>query len=205
LFRRTALEEVYLRFGSGRELRHAGEVEGPFEGDTFAEDFDLSLAILSLGGRCAYEPDAVSHTKAPDWSSRLLNQRYRWGRGTFQVLRKFLGRSRTCPELMRPHLVCWLGVTYALELVLMPLLGLCGLGFFVAFLGTGGSSAPLLACAAAFVAVNLNAAAFFVAMHKDRLSTLAVLPAYDFYHTFLINSGWVIAVIDEIRGRSMRW
>ena len=205
LFRRAALEEVYLRFGSRQHAAGPGEVDGPFEGDTFAEDFDLSLALLSLGGDCTYEPLAVSHTKAPDWSFRLISQRYRWCRGTIQVLRKYWRRCRTEPDLRRPRLLAWLGVTYALELLVLPLVNLAAAALAVAYLAGGGSVLPLLGWMGVFMLLNLNAAAFFVACHNERLRTLAVLPLYDLYHGFMLNGGLVIAAVDEIRGRAMRW
>ena len=205
LFRRSVLEEVYIRFGSGANYREPGEVEGPFEGDTFAEDFDLSVAILALGAKCVYEPAAVSHTKAPDWSFRLLNQRYRWGRGTLQVLRKYSRRSRVNPEFRRPRLLAWLGLTYALELVILPAVQACGVALLIGTVAAGGSVVPLLGWFGAFMFLNFNAAAFFLALHRDRLSSLAVLPLYDLYHGLLLNCGWVIALVDEFRGRRMRW
>lgn len=206
LFRRAALEEVYLRFGSGlATARRAGEVEGPFEGDTFAEDFDLSLAILSLGGRVVYEPRAVSHTKAPESVMRLLNQRYRWGRGTVQVLRKFCRRARSAPEMFHPRLAAWLAVTYFAELLVLPAVSVVAIVFFAAYLTAGADPTPLLMWAAAFMLVNLNTAAFFTALHEDTPSMLLALPFYDLYHNLLLSSGWLIAAIDEARGARMRW
>jgi poly-beta-1,6-N-acetyl-D-glucosamine synthase len=220
LFRRAAMEEVYIRFGSScRGIEDAeddcgssslrqwkpADIEGPFEGDTFAEDFDLSLALLALGGRCVYEPHAISHTKAPDWPMALLNQRYRWCRGTIQVIRKFTRRCRTQPQLMQPRLLFWVGLTYLLELVVLPLANLAAMVLVALFVAGGGNLLPLAGWAAAFMLLNLNAAAVFVAAHNERLGTLAVLPFYDAYHGFLLNSGWAVAVVDEVFGRRMRW
>jgi cellulose synthase/poly-beta-1,6-N-acetylglucosamine synthase-like glycosyltransferase len=205
LFRRAALEEVYIRFGNGQHLSKPGEVDGPFEGDTFAEDFDLSLALLSLGGDCVYEPHAVSQTKAPDWTFRLISQRYRWCRGTIQVLRKYWRRCRAERDLRRPRLLAWLGVTYALELLVLPLVNAGAAALACLYLAGGGSALPLLGWALTFMLLNLNAAAFFVACHNERLRTLLVLPFYDLYHGFMLNFGLVIAAVDEVRGRSMRW
>lgn len=205
LFRRAALEEVYIRFGSRGPAAGPGQVDGPFEGDTFAEDFDLSLALLALGGECVYETHAVSQTKAPDWSFRLISQRYRWCRGTIQVLRKYWRRCRVEPELRRPRLLAWLGITYGLELLVLPLVNAGAAIFGLLYLAGGGNVIPLLGWIAAFMLLNLNAAAYFVACHNERLRTLAVLPFYDLYHGFMLNGGLVIAAIDEMRGRSMRW
>jgi biofilm PGA synthesis N-glycosyltransferase PgaC len=205
LFRRVVLEEVFLRFGYHERSIADGEVLGPFEGDTFAEDFDLSLAILALGGRIVYEPHAVSRTKSPDWPITLLNQRYRWARGTIQVLRKLLARARGNPELLHPRLLAWVVGTYLLELLLVPVAYALGLGFGFAALFSGVNLLPLLIWFCGFLTINACAAALFTIMHRDRLDVLLALPFYDLYHGFLLNFGWLIAVIDEVRGTKMRW
>jgi biofilm PGA synthesis N-glycosyltransferase PgaC len=205
LFRRSVLEEVYIRFGQRDEALAEGHVAGPFEADTFAEDFDLSLAVLALGGRIGYEPNAISHTKAPDWPFALLNQRYRWARGTIQVLRKYFRRGFRNRSLFHRRLVIWLTATYLLELLVLPFVYWLGIAFFVHYLLAGYSIVPLLSWTGLFLITNLNSAALFAMMHGDRLSVLSVLPFYDFYHGFLLNCGWFIAVVDEIRGARMRW
>jgi poly-beta-1,6-N-acetyl-D-glucosamine synthase len=81
LYRRKAMQDVFekdIRTAS-RSPSSAGKVPGPFSHETFAEDFQLSLTILALGGRIVYEPSAVSYTKSPDLTHTLLSQRYRHG------------------------------------------------------------------------------------------------------------------------------
>ena len=205
LFRRSVLEEVSIRYGWFAGPTAAGKVAGPFEGDTFAEDFDLSVAILALGGRIVYEPRAVSRTNAPDWTHALLNQRYRWARGTIQVLRKYFRRSRTDPSILHPRLLTWVAATYLLELLFLPIVYYVGIGLLIAFLASGLSILPFLAWGGYCVLLNSVAATLFALMHRDRMSIVATVPLYDLYHGFLLNSGWLIAVVDEIRGCRMRW
>ena len=61
---------------------------GLFEGDTFAEDADITLKILKAGYKTVYEPQAIGYTEAPRSMTSLAKQRYRWYRGSFQVLSK---------------------------------------------------------------------------------------------------------------------
>ncbi len=61
---------------------------GLFEGDTFAEDADITFKILKSGYRTVYEPRAFAYTEAPKSMTSLAKQRYRWYRGSFQVLSK---------------------------------------------------------------------------------------------------------------------
>jgi biofilm PGA synthesis N-glycosyltransferase PgaC len=203
LFRRSVLEEVYLRYGTNPPPG-PGHVPGPFEGDTFAEDFDLSVAILSLGHRIVYEPEAVSHTKAPDWAIGLLNQRYRWCRGTVQVLRKYVRRALSHPESRHPRLLAWVAI-YLYELLMIPVAYTTTIGLLTLFLLHGGNMLPLLGWMGAFLLLNLHASALFTLMHRDDLTLLHVLPFFDLYHGFLLNGGWVISMIDEVRGARMRW
>ncbi|MFH1922329.1 MAG: glycosyltransferase [Planctomycetota bacterium] len=205
MFRRSVLEEVWLKYTVGRENGHSGSVDGPFEGDTFAEDFDLSLAILCLGGRIVYEPEAVSYTKAPETQFALLNQRYRWIRGAMQVLRKFHRRAQSNPEVLSSRLLWWIASTCVLDLAVMPFLYLLGLALLL-LLTVGGGNVPLLAGSfATFLLVQLSAGAFFVSIHGDNLRLLKVLPLYGLYNGFLLNSAWAISLLDEGRGKPMRW
>lgn len=61
---------------------------GFFEGDTFAEDADITFRILKAGYRTVYEPRAFAYTEAPKSMTSLAKQRYRWYRGSLQVLSK---------------------------------------------------------------------------------------------------------------------
>jgi len=205
LFRRSVMEDVLAKYNF-TPYGHPGRVTGPYEGDTFAEDFDLSMAILSLGGRIVYEPDAVSLTKAPDRAFTLINQRYRWLRGSFQVLRKFIRRSRNEKGERPPRRIgAWICLTYLPDLTLMPAFYVVGLTVFLTLAATSGTLPPALAIFAALLLVQSCIAAFFLSMHRDSLRLLKVLPLLDVYCGILLGSAWLISVVDELRGSKMRW
>ncbi|GAI01680.1 unnamed protein product, partial [marine sediment metagenome] len=88
--------------------------------------------VLARGGRVVYESTAVSNTKAPEGLFALVSQRYRWCRGTIQVLRKYLVRSRHDPQARHPRLILWLAATYFYDLLLVPVLFFVGLGLLSA-------------------------------------------------------------------------
>ncbi|HHQ44645.1 MAG TPA: glycosyltransferase family 2 protein [Candidatus Altiarchaeales archaeon] len=69
-FRKSVLEEV-----------------GGFQTDTLSEDFDIGLRIRKLG-RNIVMSKAVMHTNVPQTIRGVASQRFRWGRGTIQVMRK---------------------------------------------------------------------------------------------------------------------
>ncbi|MFW6153917.1 MAG: glycosyltransferase family 2 protein [Planctomycetota bacterium] len=205
LFRRRVLEEIHLRWGRPDGSCEPGKVAGPFTPDTFAEDFDLSAAVLTLGERNVYEPRAISRTKAPDWPLPLLNQRYRWSRGTLQVLRKFFTRVWRHPELRHGRVIAWMLGTYVIDLLVMPLGYLIGGGLTATYLLAGGSPGQLLLAYLPFWLMMVNAGIFFTVVHRDELPVLAVLPLYDLYQGLLLNFSWLLALYDEVRGARMRW
>jgi poly-beta-1,6 N-acetyl-D-glucosamine synthase len=62
---------------------------GGFSDETFAEDFDMTLAILKAGYRIEYEEYSLAYTDAPKNTQDLIKQRRRWYRGMIQVLDKY--------------------------------------------------------------------------------------------------------------------
>jgi cellulose synthase/poly-beta-1,6-N-acetylglucosamine synthase-like glycosyltransferase len=68
---------------------------GGYDTDTFAEDADVTLKILTRGWHIVYEERAVAWTEAPETFQQLIKQRYRWTRGILQALRKRAGSLRS--------------------------------------------------------------------------------------------------------------
>jgi len=205
LYRRSAMEEVFRRFGLRLPNGAPGGVSGPYEGDTFAEDFDLSLTILCLGGTIVYEPLAVSHTKAPDRIFTLISQRYRWIRGSFQVLRKLLARTREDPAFACPRVLAWIGLTYVTDFAIAPVLYALGFILILSTVAVAGPQWLLLVWYVAFLLVQMSAGALFLSINRNSFGLLPVCLLLDLYIGLLVNSAWAISVVDEIRGRSMRW
>jgi poly-beta-1,6-N-acetyl-D-glucosamine synthase len=197
LFRRSVLEHVSIWHGAGPSA--------PFEGDTFAEDFDLSMAILCSGGRIAYEPEAISYTKVPDRLFTLINQRYRWIRGSLQVLRKFGRRATADPHVLSPRLLVWTAWVYVPDCLFTPIASLIAPLVFLALLLTGMDFGPMFVWYAASLLLQASAGALFVVVHRDRATTLAVLPALALYGGSVILCAWLISVVDEMRAAPMRW
>ena len=61
---------------------------GGYADDTLTEDADITLRLLRSGGKIVYAPEARSQTEAPETTSALAKQRFRWSYGTFQCLAK---------------------------------------------------------------------------------------------------------------------
>ncbi|MBK8979702.1 MAG: glycosyltransferase family 2 protein [Planctomycetes bacterium] len=203
LYRRSVLDRVAAEFGTKPPSPDAG----PMEGDTFAEDFDLSLAVLSLGESVVYEPGAVSFTRAPVSMSALLNQRYRWTRGSLQVLRKFARRVLDCPSLLSARVLAWLLACYFLDYVVTPLLVVIGLPFMLLHLeaGWGGGAESVALMLGLLLVSELGLALCFASTHDEQRRLAAVLPLRGPYSSLFLMSIFPFVLWDELRGRPMRW
>src|SRR5262249_9404716 len=73
---------------------------GGYKSDTFAEDADLTLRLVTGRGRVVYEPLMEVHTEIPEQMVPLIKQRYRWNRGILQAVRKHVRRGMFVRE---PH------------------------------------------------------------------------------------------------------
>jgi cellulose synthase/poly-beta-1,6-N-acetylglucosamine synthase-like glycosyltransferase len=74
----------------GAWRRELIERAGGFQSDTLAEDQDLTLRIRRMGHNIGYEEEAIAWTEAPDSLRTLAQQRFRWGFGTLQCMRKHI-------------------------------------------------------------------------------------------------------------------
>jgi cellulose synthase/poly-beta-1,6-N-acetylglucosamine synthase-like glycosyltransferase len=207
LYRRRALQDVFEKDTrvAHRPPSGAGTVPGPFSPETFAEDFQLSLTILALGGRIVYEPGAVSYTKSPDLTHTLLSQRYRWYRGTLQVLRIYLRRLRHVPGSRKRRLNLVIAAVYLLDLFVLPVLNVVILFGVAIIAATSATPADLLLWVVAIWLLNLLSATYHVLSQRDHLSLLSLVPFYDLYHGLLLNCAWAIAMFDELRQSKMNW
>ena len=78
------------------------EAAGGWQGDTLAEDLDLSYRTHLAGWQMLYLPDVAVPAELPPSIMAFKQQQFRWAKGSFQVMVK-LG-----PQLLRaPHLTLW--------------------------------------------------------------------------------------------------
>jgi poly-beta-1,6-N-acetyl-D-glucosamine synthase len=203
LFRREALERVQAE----NERSHSSEnheVPGPFSPLTFAEDFHLSLTMLTLGYRIEYEPHAIAHTKAPATLAGLINQRYRWNRGTMQVVLWYL--KRTLHGGKSPLKVkAWIATVFLLDFSFFPPLYFVLLGSSLLYIFHGGSLSSLASWATAACLLNMMSGSLYAVAHRDQIYLSLLSPFFDFYQGILLNCAWFIAMVDQARGTGMRW
>ncbi len=179
-------------------------LRGPFSPLTFAEDFHLSLSMLSLGYRVEYEPHAIAHTKAPSTLTALISQRYRWNRGTMQVVLWYL--RRTLHGGKSPLKVkTWIAAAFIPDFFFFPALYFIVLANMLLYFIHGGSLSNLAPWAAAAVLINVMTGSLYAVAHRDHIYLSLLSPFFDFYQGILLNCAWLIAMFDEARGTGMRW
>jgi poly-beta-1,6-N-acetyl-D-glucosamine synthase len=203
LFRREALERVQAE--NEREYGcQEGNIAGPFSPLTFAEDFHLSLSMLSLGYRVEYEPHAIAHTKAPSTLTALISQRYRWNRGTMQVVLWYLRRTMR-GDKSPLRVKAWIAAAFIPDFFFFPALYFIVLASMLLYFIHGGSLSNLAPWAAAACLINVMTGSLYAVVHRDHISLSLLSPLFDFYQGILLNCAWFVAMFDQARGARMRW
>lgn len=64
------------------------EAAGGWQGDTIAEDLDLSYRAQLAGWHCLFLPDVVAPAEIPPQLAAFKRQQFRWAKGSIQCLKK---------------------------------------------------------------------------------------------------------------------
>ncbi len=181
--------------------KEAVEKVSYFSSHTFAEDFDITLAILKERYRVEYEDRAIAYTMAPKGVEDLLRQRRRWYRGMMQVLAKhegmFLRKRYGVPGLY--------GIPYMWYDTVSPIVNLF-LALFAVVAGfTTGDWAPILyGLGAYWLLQTLVSVSAIVLDSERRLWQVFASPLLIFYSTFL-DGVRAAAFIEEVLALRMKW
>ena len=175
---------------------------GGYDNDTFAEDADLTLKILSAGWHVAYEEGAVAWTEAPEFYLDLVRQRYRWTRGILQALRK----RTSLLASPRGRVAVWLSLASMLfEAVLWPVISIFGgLLFAVAALSAGVASG-IFYWVVLLTLLDVAAALYTVVMEEEDLSLVPYAVIYRFMFVIMIDVAKVFAMVEESANVQMTW
>lgn len=175
---------------------------GGYDTDTYAEDADLTLKLLTAGWHLAYEERAIAYTEAPERYLDLVKQRYRWTRGILQALRK---RTRWLSEPGRGVAV-WISLLVMLfEAIVWPSMNVVGnLLFSVAALSAGVASGVLYWWAL-LTMLDVAAALYAVGMEGEDLRLVPYAIAYRFFFITMIDVAKLLATAEEIARVRMTW
>lgn len=173
-----------------------------YDGDTFAEDFDLTLKLLSAGWHIAYEPRAVVLTEAPERTLELLRQRYRWTRGSLQVLLKRkqgLFTPRQAP-------LKFLGMWYLMiEYLLWPALHVAAQLLFVAGGLLLGVQELILFWWLQLILLESAVVAFCVAVEDEAPALVAISPLFRIFYLVVLDVARLFAAVEEFGRVRMSW
>jgi biofilm PGA synthesis N-glycosyltransferase PgaC len=185
VFRREALTDV-----------------GGYDTDTFAEDADLTLKLISSGWKIVYEDQAVAWTQAPENWLDLVQQRYRWTRGILQAIRK---RKWLLIKPV-PDFPLWLSVLeMGFEAVVWPIMNVYAHLFFAVVALLFGMGELLLYWWILLTLLDLVAALVTVSMEEEQLSLVPLAVVYRVFFILFLDVTKSFAATEELFRFGMDW
>ncbi len=185
VFRLEAIEEV-----------------GGYDTDTFAEDADLTLKLITAGWKIVYEDNAITWTQGPANVLDLIQQRYRWTRGILQAIRKRKG------ILLRPFpdFPLWLSaVEMAFEGIVWPILNVYAHLFFAMVALLFGMGELLLYWWILLTMLDMVVALITVSMEEESLSLVPLAVIYRFFFILFLDVAKTFAAVEEALNLGMDW
>jgi biofilm PGA synthesis N-glycosyltransferase PgaC len=175
---------------------------GGYDSDTFAEDADLTLKLLTGGWHVVYEERAIAYTEAPETLLELVKQRYRWTRGILQALRK-RARWIVAP---RHGVAIWLSFMAMLfEAIVWPALNVLGNLLFATAALSAGAASGVFYWWVLLTLLDVAAALHAVGMEGEELGLVPYAVAYRFFFIVLIDVAKLGATIEELANVRMTW
>ena len=175
---------------------------GGYDNDTYAEDADLTLKILTAGWHIVYEPRAIAWTEAPETLLDLYKQRYRWTRGILQALRKH-GSWLAAP---RGSLSVWISLQAMLfEAIVWPVINIAGNLFFAVAALSAGAASYVLYWWLLLTLLDVAAALHTVAMEEEDLALVPYAVLYRFFFVTMIDVSKLFATVEEFLRVEMTW
>ena len=185
MFRKSALYEV-----------------GLYDDDTFAEDCDVTLKLISHNYKIEFESDAVAYTEAPENLLDLIKQRYRWTRGILQAIRKHKAMLWHISKKPSVSFVLW----YMLfEAIFWPFIDVLANIFMVYLAISSGVSELLFYWWALFSVLDMAGALYCVLITGERLSLAFYALFYRLFFIEVINIAKILPTIEEWFGIEMSW
>lgn len=173
-----------------------------YDTDTFAEDADLSLKLLTAGWHVVYEEHAVAWTEAPESFLELVKQRYRWTRGILQALRK------RASWLTQPRCgtAVWLSLLAMLfEAIVWPAFNVLGNLLFTIGALSAGITAGIFYWWVLLTMLDVAAALHTVGMEEEDLRLVPYAVLYRFFFITMIDVAKLFATIEELARVPMSW
>lgn len=182
--------------------KSAIEQAGFYSSDTYAEDADLTLKILSKGWKIYYEPKSISYTEAPVTLQQLLKQRYRWTRGILQSIRKHKKIMLRPATHFAQSFILWI-MSY--EALIWPTMNIAANAFFIFAALFFGFSHLIFFWWAGLAILDLVTALYCVAVEKEEFRLVWYAIIYRMFFILIIDICKTMSTIEEFLGIRMTW
>jgi len=185
MFRKTALYKV-----------------GLYDNDTFAEDCDVTLKLISGGYKVDFESDAVAYTEAPENLLDLIKQRYRWTRGILQAIKKHKWM------MVRPTFnpAAFMTMWYMLfEAVLWPFMDVWANIFVLYTAIVSGFTILIVYWWSMFTIIDVAGALFCILVTGEKLSLVWYAIFYRLFFIQIINLAKIFSTFEEWFNLKMSW
>ncbi len=182
--------------------KRAIEDAGFYSSDTFAEDADITLRVLSKGWKVYYEPKAVSFTEAPAKLQQLLKQRYRWTRGIIQSIRKHKKLLFNPTINFGDTFILW---SMSYEALIWPAMNIAANVFFILAAIFFGFSGLIFFWWAGLALLDIITALYCVAVEKEEFRLVYYSIIYRMIFILLVDICKAMSTIEEFLGIRMRW
>lgn len=182
--------------------KKAIEQAGFYSPDTFAEDADMTLKILSAGWKIYYEPNAISFTEAPVTLQQLLKQRYRWTRGIIQSIRKHKKAMMNPTTNFGDTFVLW---TMFYEALIWPVMNIATNIFFIIAALAFGFTQLIFFWWAGLALLDFLTALYCVAAEKEEFRLIFYAIIYRMFFILIIDICKVMSLVEEFLGIKMTW
>jgi cellulose synthase/poly-beta-1,6-N-acetylglucosamine synthase-like glycosyltransferase len=175
---------------------------GFYTSDTFAEDADLTLRILSKGWKINYEPKSISFTEAPVKLQQLLKQRYRWTRGILQSIRKHKKLLINPTIKFSDTFILW---SMFYEALIWPPMNLAAHLFFIIAALVFGFTTLIFYWWAGLALLDIVAALYCVAAEKEEFRLIGYAIFYRMIFILIIDICKTMSTVEEFLGIKMTW
>ncbi len=181
-----------------KALRDAGY----YSSDTFAEDADITLKVLSAGWKIDYELNAIAYTEAPVKFQQLLKQRYRWTRGILQAIRKHKKHLYNPTMNFNNTLILW---SMFYEALVWPAMNIFANLFFIVVAVFYQMSTLIFFWWVGIMILDMMAAIYCIAAEKEEFRLVPYAFFYRLIFILLIDITKAMATAEEFLGIKMTW
>lgn len=182
--------------------REAATSIGGYHTDTFAEDCDLSMRLLTAGWRIKYCSKMTALTEAPIEIQSLLVQRYRWSRGMIQAISKQAAGLLNNPFDLR----AWLVTSYMfVETVIIPSSNCAFAMLTLTYALTHEVSGLFGPYFISLTALDMTVAIYSIIFERQALSLFILSVFNRFTYGFMLEVTRFFSILDEILKIPMKW